>query len=121
MANAKVTLRANAALASSENGADQDNAFYTGVILTVVTTNKASSASLTAKLQYKTNLGAYVDVTGAVTAAITTNTTTTLVVAPTVAAAANAAVSFPLPRTWRVVLTISGGTFDVSVTADLLK
>lgn len=120
MSNSQSTLRANAALPVSENLADQNSPYHRGVIVNVVTTNKASSASLVAKIQGKTKLGAYYDLPGAATAAITTNTTTTLVMRPGVAATANASVPQPLPRQWRVVLTLSGGTYDASVTADLL-
>ncbi|HVQ96132.1 MAG TPA: hypothetical protein VMU51_34245 [Mycobacteriales bacterium] len=120
MANSQSTLRANAALAGSENLPDQDSPYARGVIINVVTTNKASSASLVAKIQGKTKLGTYFDLPGAATAAITSNTVTTLVLRPGVAATANSSVPGGLPRQWRVVLTLSGGTYDCSVTADLL-
>jgi hypothetical protein len=121
MANFQTTLRANAALSATENGADQDNAFCTGAVVTIVTANRAASGSFTLKLQGKTKLGTYYDIPGAVTAAIVTNTTTTLIVAPGATASSNAVVNVPLPRVWRYVITVSAGTYDCSVTADLLK
>jgi hypothetical protein len=120
MANSKVTLRTAALLDASADGTAQDNPYARGAIVNIVTTSKVSAASLTVKLQGKHNGNGWYDIPGAVTAAITTEATTTLVVAPGVAATANVSVPQHLPRTWRAVYTIAGGTFVVAAYADLL-
>jgi hypothetical protein len=120
MANSRITLRTAATLATSDNGVAQDSPYHRGVVLTVTTTAKASSASLVVKLQGQNNVGTWYDLPGAATAAITTETTTVLVMRAGVAATANVSVPAPLPRAWRAVYTISGGTFTVGVYADLV-
>jgi hypothetical protein len=120
MSNSQKTLRTATVLSGNENLADENTPYNRGVIITVVTTSEVSSGSLVVKLQGKTKLGTYYDLPGAATAAITTETTTTLVVAPGVAATANVSVPCALPRVWRAVLTISGGTFVTAVTADMV-
>jgi hypothetical protein len=121
MANSRLTLRAASVLSGNENLADQDSPYHRGIILTIVTATEVSAGSLVAKIQGKTLAGTYYDLPGAATAAITTETTTTLVLRPGVAATANVSVPCGLPRVWRVVLTISGGTFVTTVSADMLS
>lgn len=75
--------------------------------------------SLVVKLQAQDPVSLlWVDVPGAVTAAITTVSTTRLVVYPGVTVVANAAVSGPAPDRYRAVATLTAGTsatFSVSV------
>jgi hypothetical protein len=117
MSTNRRTLRAALLLDTSANGADVSCPFRRA-ILNVVTTSKASTASLVVKIQGKALDGTYYDLPGAATAAITTNTTTTLVVGPGVKDTANASIPTALPPIWRPVYTISGGTFVVAASAD---
>jgi hypothetical protein len=118
MSATRKTVRAATLLDTTANGSDIATPFRR-LILNVVTSSKASSASLVVKIQGKDIAGNYYDLPGAATAAITTNTTTTLIVGPGITASANAAVNVPLPPVWRAVYTISGGTFVTGVYADL--
>lgn len=113
------TIRASSTLSESANGSDYTTPFRSG-IFTIVTTGETSTASLVVKIQGKHLDGTYYDVPGATTAAITTETTTILVVGPGVASSANASVPVPLPPVWRLVYTISGGTFAVAAYAELM-
>jgi hypothetical protein len=120
VANSRRTLRAAAALSTSENGTAQSTPYHRGAIVTITTSAETGTASLTVKLQGQNAAGTWYDIPGAVTAAITTETTTVLVVKPGVAATANQSVPAPLPLAWRAVFTISGGTFTVGAYADML-
>jgi hypothetical protein len=65
----------------------------------------------------------WVDIPGAVTASITTTGLVALAIYPGATVVANAAVSYPLPRTWRLAWTIGGTTpsFTFSVGAQYVK
>jgi hypothetical protein len=91
--------------------------------VTVVVKNTAGSGTsptITVKLQENYSGAGWVDVTGATTAAIAAGTpgTTSFTVYPGVTVAANAGVSRPLAKTWRLAWAIGGsatptGTFSV--------
>lgn len=122
MANANRTLRAAASIAadSTYTGDAQDTPYHKGVTIHVVTSAEVDTGSLVVKLQQKIGASTWVDIAGAVTAAITTNTTTVLTLCPGITAAANSAIALPLPRTWRVVATeAAGGSFTTAIYATL--
>lgn len=117
MSAGRKTLTAYNDLAAPTNGSDQTTPFKRATFV-FVTSDKTSSASLVVKVQGKNLDNTYFDVPGAATAAITTATTTVLIVGPGVTASANAQVAVPLPPVYRLVFTISGGTFDVATSVN---
>lgn len=77
-----------------------------------------TTPTLTAQVQGSADGGTtWYNIPGAVTASITTGSTVTvLTVYPGVTVAANAAISHPLPRTWRLNYTIGGTTPSFTIT-----
>jgi hypothetical protein len=103
---------------SSFNGATQTNYNARGAnILINMGTVTGTTPTLVAKLQGSNDGGTtWYDIPGAVTPTITSSGQTLLEVYPGVTPAANAAVSSPLPRTWRVAYTIGGTTPSFTIT-----
>lgn len=103
-----------AAGASTVTSADLTNEGCRGVqVIFDATITTTTSAVL--KIQGKDPVsGAYYDLlTGAAVTSISTNVYT---VYPGVTVASNVAVSAPLPRTWRVSITITGGSSALTAT-----
>jgi hypothetical protein len=103
------------------NSASYTNRDCRGVAITVKNTAGAgTSPTLTVKLQEQFSGAGWVDVAGATTAAIAAGTpaTTTFVLYPGVTVAANAGVSRPLAKAWRLFYTI-GGTATPTVTCSI--
>lgn len=101
------------------NGATQTNFNARGAILTfVLGTVSGTAPTCVFKIQGSGDSGTtWHDIPGATTASLTATGNTVLAVFPGVTVAANAAVSYPLPRTWRVVWTIGGTTPSFTITA----
>jgi len=119
--NTAISVLPSGVISASGNSAGYGNANCRGVTITVKNTaGSGTTPTLTVKLQEYTAGGGWVDVTGATTAAIAGGTpgTTSFTVYPGVTVAANAGVSRPLGRTWRVAWTI-GGSATPTVTASI--
>ena len=103
---------------SSFAGATQTNYDARGVsIVFNVGTVTGTSPTLTAQVQISLDGGTtWVNLPGAVTATINASGQTLLQIYPGVTVAANAAVSAPLPRTWRINYTIGGTTPSFALT-----
>lgn len=101
------------------NGATQTNHNSRGAILTfVLGTVTGTNPTCVFKVQGSGDSGTtWFDIPGATTASLTATGNTVLAVFPGVTVAANAAVSYPLPRTWRVVWTIGGATPSFTITS----
>lgn len=121
------TLKTTGALSSgANNGTEQDNKGYRGLILVAdITASTGTSPTLTVKLQERipgANAGAgrWVDVTGATTAAIDASSAgaTSLVVYPGCTAATNVTVNRPVGEHFRYVATV-GGTSTPTVTCSI--
>lgn len=98
-----ISLLASAARTTTQTVADQTNFNGRGVVVTLDVTS-AGTGSITLEIDYKDPVsGKYLPLlTGA---AVVANGTTQYTVYPGITAAANAAASMILPRTWRVVVT----------------
>jgi len=122
-----IAVKASGAVSANGNSATFTNRDSRGIAFVVANTaGSGTSPTVTVKLQeYYPAAAAWVDVAGATTTAIAAGTpaTTTVVVYPGVTVAANAAVSRPLAKTWRIAWTIGGSatpTATFSVDAALL-
>lgn len=119
--NTAVTVETSTARTATGTGTTQTNFNSSGVILFInVSTVSGTTPTLAVRVQVQDPVGAgWVDVPGAVTASITGGGLFMLAVYPGATVAANAAVSYPLPRIWRVAWTIGGTTpsFTFSVGA----
>jgi len=103
-----------AAAADTFNSADQLNPDSRGVRVTVdVTVATTTSAVINIQIKDPAS-GKYVTILSS--AAITTVSTTVLTVYPGATAAANAAVSIPLGRVWRVQAVVTGGSSALTAT-----
>lgn len=100
------------------NGATQTNYNASGAVIVLnMGVVSGTTPTLTAQLQGSADGGTtFFNIPGAVTASITATGVYVLAVYPGVTVAANAAVSFPLPRTWRLVYTIGGTTPSFTIT-----
>jgi hypothetical protein len=116
--NFNVNTGDTGAKTATGNGATQTNYNASGAnILFNIGTVSGTTPTLVFKLQGSSDGGTtFYDIPGASTASITATGTALLSVYPGVTVAANAAVSFPLPRTWRVVWTIGGTTPSFTIT-----
>ncbi len=103
---------------SSFAGATQTNYDARGVsIVFNVGAVTGTSPTLAAQVQISLDGGTtWVNLPGAVTATINASGQTLLQIYPGVTVAANAAVSAPLPRTWRINYTIGGTTPSFTLT-----
>lgn len=117
-ANINVTTGDSGAKTATGNGATQTNFNARGAILAfIIGTVTGTSPTCQFKLQGSGDGGTtWYDIPGAVTASITASGTYVLAVYPGATVAANAAASYPLPRTWRVVWTIGGTTPSFTIT-----
>lgn len=125
MSNYNMTVEASSAKSATAAGTTQVNRDCSGATFVIVTTaNSGTSPTLTVKVQGSADGTTWYDIPGATTASITTNTTTVLTVYPGVTVAANAAVSQPIPRMFRVHWTIGGTgspSWTFSVSAAMLQ
>lgn len=115
-------------LALAFNAADvvsplQMNPRSKGVLLTIVTANRSGDTTATIRLRWAdpTN-GTFVDIPGAITAAIATNGTTALLAYPGATVVANQAISQPVGAGFVAVVDTAGtsGAIDVRIDAQLL-
>lgn len=120
VANHTKRLLPSAARTATTQSTDQRNSRHRGVRVHINVTAIADSPSVVFTVQGKDKLtGDYYTLLAS--AAVTATGDTFLVVYPGIAAAANAAVSQPLPPTWRVLCTHSDGdSITYEVTAELL-
>jgi hypothetical protein len=117
-ANTNVTTGDTGAKTATFNGATQTNHNAAGATIVInMGTVSGTSPTLIAKIQGSADGGTtWFDVPGAVTPTISASGQYLLHVYPGVTPVANAAVSFPLPRTWRLVYTIGGTTPSFTLT-----
>lgn len=108
-----------AGVTTTQTGTDQTNYNARGVTVILDMTN-VGTGSVTLSIQGKDAVsGKYFTLlTGA---AVVTNSTNVYVVYPGVTVAANAAVSQPLPRTWRVVVTANNANATTYTVAAALS
>ena len=99
-------------------GATQTNFNARGAIVVFnVGTVSGTSPTCVFKLQGSADGGTtWFDIPGAATASLSASGVVALAVYPGVTPAANAAVSYPLPRTWRVVWTLGGTSPSFTIT-----
>jgi hypothetical protein len=110
---ALLTLAAQGA--GTVNSADQTNVNGRGMALTIDITVQGGTPTTTVTIQGKDPVsGKYYTIL--VSTALAAVATTVLRVYPGITAAANLAASDILPRTWRVSVTIGGGTPAVTAT-----
>lgn len=109
----EVVAFSSAARTATVNSLDLVNRAAKGIRLHLNITAIAGTPTLDIKLQAKIN-GIYIDIAGAVFAQKTGTGTDELVVYPGIAETANESVSDVLPRNWRAVATIAGGTPSIT-------
>ena len=99
-------------------GATQTNFNANGATIVInMGVVSGTTPTLTAQVQGSADGGTtWFNIPGAATPSITATGATVLCVAPGVTPAANAAVSWPLPRTWRLNYTIAGTTPSFTIT-----
>lgn len=116
--NVNTTTGDTGAKTASFAGATQTNFNAAGAFILInMGTVTGTTPTLTAQVQISPDGGTtWVNVPGAVTPSITASGTTLLTVYPGVTPAANAAVSYPLARTWRLNYTIGGTTPSFTIT-----
>lgn len=118
--NLDVTLFTLTAAAADANGADQTNYVGARIQLVIDVTAVTSSPSLVVTLQGKdVASGKYYTLLAS--AAITGTGTTRLKVFAGATAAANTAATDILPKTWRVIYTLSGGTVTGTIGASVVQ
>ncbi len=121
---AGVSVEASTAKTVTATGTTITNNSANGVLLFInASVVSGTTPTLVVRLQVQDPVSAlWVDVPGAATASITAVSTTLLTVAAGVTPVANAAVSFPVPRTYRVAWVIGGTTpsFTFSVGAQYI-
>lgn len=104
---------------AAHNSSEFKNHNHAGIRLFVTTT--AGAGNVTVKVQGKDPIsGAWVDLTGATTAALSGTSTTALTVYPGLTAAANDKIDHHLGLTWRVVATVAVGDLTFSVAGEYL-
>lgn len=110
------TLVTHSAAAAGVNGSDVSDPLARGLIVGInVTAITGTSPTVTVTVQGKDpHSGTYYTVLAS--AAITAAGYTELIVCPGTTAAANVAVSRPIPITWRVITAIGGTTPAVTAT-----
>jgi hypothetical protein len=99
-------------------GATQTNFNARGAAISInMGTVSGTTPTFTAQAQFSPDGGTtWVNIAGAVTASITATGVYTLIIYPGVTVAANASISYPLPRTWRLNYTIGGTTPSFTIT-----
>jgi hypothetical protein len=124
--NTAVSVEASSAKTATGNSAAAiTNHSASGAVLFInVSAVSGTTPTLVVRAQMQDPVGlGWVDIPGAVTASITTTGLVALAIYPGATVVANAAVSYPLPRTWRLAWTIGGTTpsFTFSVGAQYVK
>lgn len=124
--NTSVSVEASSAKTASGNSAAAlTNHSASGAILFVnVSAVSGTTPTLVVRAQMQDPVGSgWIDIPGAATASITGVSNVALAIYPGATVAANAAVSYPLPRVWRLAWTITGTTpsFTFSVGAQYVK
>lgn len=103
-----------AAAAGTYTSANQINENSRGVRVTIDVTAVGTTSVVFTVQAYDPASGTYLDLVSS--AAVTTISTTTLTVYPGATAAANATVSLPLGRIWRVKAVVTGASSAVTAT-----
>ena len=100
-------------------GATQTNYDAVGAVVTIIMgAVSGTTPTFVGKLQMSQDSGTtWVDIPGAATASITASGNYTLTCYPGATVVANASVSLPLPRTWRLAWTIGGTTPSFTITS----
>lgn len=119
--NLAIPIVASAVRTATYTSPEINNYGFTGGIFIINTTAvSGDTPSMTVSLEMKDAVsGEFMPIPGASTAAITATGKTALAVYPGLTVSANAKVDYILPRTYRVVATISGTTpsftFSISI------
>lgn len=124
--NTSVSVEASSAKTATGNSASAlTNHSASGAVLFInVSAASGTTPTLVVRAQMQDPVGAgWIDIPGAATASITGISNVALAIYPGATVAANAAVSYPLPRVWRLAWTITGTTpsFTFSVGAQYVK
>lgn len=123
-ANNSLSVEASSAKTATGSGTAQVNYNAKGVILYInVSAASGTTPTLVVNVQAQDPVTSnWITIPGASTASLTGITAVQLAVYPGVTVAANTAVSYPLPRNWRVSWTIGGTTpsFTFSVGAQYI-
>jgi hypothetical protein len=116
--NVNATTGDTGAKTATFNGATQTNFNARGAsILFNIGAVTGTTPTLAAKIQGSPDGGTtWYDIPGAVTPSIVATGIYLLTIYPAVTVAANAAVAYPLPRTWRAAYTIGGTTPSFTIT-----
>jgi hypothetical protein len=118
--NLNVLVEASSAKVATGNGSTQTNFNARGMFVWINVTAASGTPSMTVRIQWSPDGGTNwvdLDTTNAQTAAITGVSASVLRVYPGIATTANASLNAPLPRTWRLAWTITGGTPSLTFTA----
>lgn len=122
--NTAVTAEVSSAKVASGNSAAVTNHSARGAVFFInVSAVSGTTPTLAVRVQMQDPVGSgWVDIPGAVTASITGVSLVALAVYPGATVAANAAVSYPLPRNYRLAWTIGGTSpsFTFSVGAQYI-
>lgn len=109
-------------VAGAGNSAEIVNYNSSGAVFIIDTKNYVGGGNLSLRVQAKdVTSNEWTDITGAATASISLAGKTTLVVHPGVTEAANAKVSFPLPRYYRLAWGVTGTSIDFSVSVNYIN
>lgn len=109
--NIEQSVFALSARTETANSGDMINRFGAGVLLTLDITAVGGTPTLDVKVQVKDTIsGKYTDLPNAAFAQKTGTGTSILIIRPGLTASANAVVNSILPRVWRAVATIGGGS-----------
>lgn len=111
----------SAAGAGTLNSADFLNINGRGVVLGINTTVDAAGAYTVAIQGKDVVSGQYYTIPGAITGSIAATGFTTLAIYPGIIAAAGAAVSWPLPRTWRIQVVVTTGPITATIGASIIN
>ncbi len=118
--NTDITVLASAARTAALDSSDFTNTNHRGLVVVVDVTADPSSAAVTFTLQGKDTLSSSY-YTLLVSTALAAVATTDLVVYPGCIAVANRVANLPLPRIWRVSITVgNSNSFTYSVGASLI-
>ncbi len=119
--NTDITILASAARTAAVDTADFTNINHRGVVVVVDVTADPASAAVTFTIQGKDTLSSSYYTLLVSAALATVDVTTDLVVYPGCLAVTNRVANLPLPRIWRVSITVgNSNSFTYSVGASLI-
>lgn len=121
MTNQHKVVIAPATVISASANYDIDIPYGRGIRVILATTAEAGTSTLDVKVQtFSGSSGTYIDIPGASIAQMTATGTSVLTIYPGITASANVAVSAPIARKLRIVVTLGGTSFTGSLGVDVL-